>query len=124
MKHLVLPLLAAGILLSSCATSSPTPAIQAAAAESVKVPTREAGKDLQLPAILHMPVGDGPFPAVVMLCGQGGWAGGGPNAEHQTFWARKLAGWGYVALQVESFSPRGHPPPHGGVRSPVPPSQR
>ena len=107
MKHIVLPLLAAGILLSSCATSSPTPAIQTAAAESVKVPTREAGKDLQLPAILHMPVGDGPFPAVVMLCGQGGWAGGGPNAEHQTFWARKLAGWGYVALQVESFSPRG-----------------
>ena len=69
MKHIVLPLLAAGILLSSCATSSPTPAIQTAAAESVKVPTREAGKDLQLPAILHMPVGDGPFPAVVMLCG-------------------------------------------------------
>jgi len=42
------------------------------------VPTHEAGKELQLPAILHKPVGDGPF-----------------------------AAWGYVALQVESFSPRG-----------------
>ena len=42
------------------------------------MPTHEAGKELQLPAILHKPVGDGPF-----------------------------AAWGYVALQVESFSPRG-----------------
>jgi dienelactone hydrolase len=42
-----------------------------------------------------------------MLCGQGGRAGGGPNAEHQTFWARKLFGWGFIALQVESFSSRG-----------------
>ena len=107
MKHLAFPLLAAGILLCSCATSSPTPVIQAAASENVIVPTRESGKELQLPAILHRPVGDGPFAAVVMLCGQGGWASGGPNAEHQTFWARKLVGWGYVALQVESFSPRG-----------------
>jgi dienelactone hydrolase len=107
MKSLVHPLLAAGVLLFSCATSAPPPDIQAAAAENVTVPTREAGMELQLPAILHKPVGGGPFAAVVMLCGQGGWAGGGPNAEHQTFWARKLVGWGYVALQVESFSPRG-----------------
>jgi dienelactone hydrolase len=107
MMRLVLPLLAAGILLSSCATSFPPAVVRAAAEENVVVPTREAGKDLQLPAILHRPVGAGPFAAVVMLCGQGGWAGGGPNAEHQSFWARKLAGWGYVALQVESFAPRG-----------------
>jgi len=77
MKHPAFPLLAAGILLCSCATSSPTPVIQAAASENVIVPTRESGKELQLPAILHRPVGDGPFAAVVMLCGQGGWAGGG-----------------------------------------------
>ena len=107
MKHLVLLLLAAGTFLAACATSSPTPVIQTAAAENVMVPTREAGKELRLPGILHRPVGDGPFAAVVMLCGQGGWAGGGPNAEHQSFWARTLSGWGYVALQVESFSPRG-----------------
>lgn len=107
MKHRVFPLLAVGILLLSCATPSPRADIPAAAAENVRVPTREGGKELLLPAILHRPIGDGPFPSVVMLCGQGGWAGGGPNAEHQTFWARKLAGWGYVALQVESFNPRG-----------------
>jgi dienelactone hydrolase len=106
-QYRVFALLAAGVLLASCATSSPTPAVPDIASENVMIPTREAGKELQLPGILHKPVGDGPFAAVVMLCGQGGWSGGGPNAEHQTFWGRKLAGWGYVALQVESFGPRG-----------------
>ena len=42
-----------------------------------------------------------------MLSGHGGWAGGGANADHQAFWARKLVQWGYVALQVDSFLPRG-----------------
>jgi hypothetical protein len=45
------PLLAAGILLCSCATSSPTPVIQAAASENAIVPTRESGNELQLPAV-------------------------------------------------------------------------
>ncbi len=107
MHHRLLALLAAGILLSSCRTPSSTPVVPAIASEDVTIPTREAGKELLLPGVVHKPVGDGPFAAVVMLCGQGGWSGGGPNAEHQTFWARKLAGWGYVALQVESFGPRG-----------------
>jgi dienelactone hydrolase len=50
---------------------------------------------------LYRPSGDGPFPAVVLLhtCG-----GLGP---HVHAWARKLEGWGYVALVVDSFTPRG-----------------
>jgi dienelactone hydrolase len=42
-----------------------------------------------------------------MLVGYGGYAGGGPNADHQSSWAGRLVEWGYVALQVDSYSPRG-----------------
>jgi dienelactone hydrolase len=73
------------------------------AAEDVLIPTTEGGKPLMLPGTLHTPEGDGPFPAMVMLVGCGGYAGGGPNADHQTMWARRLVGWGYVVLQVESY---------------------
>jgi dienelactone hydrolase len=50
---------------------------------------------------LYRPSGDGPFPAVVLLhtCG-----GLGP---HVHAWAQKLQDWGYVALVVDSFTPRG-----------------
>jgi len=80
-------------------------AVQAAALQDVTVPTQTAAGELQLPGILHRPAGDGPFPAVVMLCGCGGVSG--PDAAHQSAWAERLVGWGYVALQVDSFSPRG-----------------
>src|SRR5580704_7268540 len=51
---------------------------------------------------LYRPSGGGPFPAVVLLhtC-----AGLGP---HVHAWARKLQDWGYVALVVDSFTPRGN----------------
>jgi dienelactone hydrolase len=81
--------------------------ISSFAAEEVSIPNIEAGRSLPLPGVLHKPDGDGPFPAVVMLVGCGGYAGGGPNADHQSSWARKLVEWGYVALQVDSYSPRG-----------------
>jgi dienelactone hydrolase len=76
-------------------------------AEDVVIPTVEGGSPLLLPGILHRPEGRGPFPAVVMLVGCGGYAGGGPNAEHQAAWAKRLTDWDYVALQVDSYSPRG-----------------
>jgi len=74
---------------------------------NVLISARVMGQALELPGILHQPLGDGPYPAVVMLSGHGGWAGGGANADHQAFWAGKLVQWGYVALQVDSFLPRG-----------------
>ena len=82
-------------------------AVPAIAAEQVSIPNIEEGRSLPLPAVLHKPAGDGPFPAVVLLVGCGGYAGGGPNADHQSSWAGKLVDWGYVALQVDSYSPRG-----------------
>jgi dienelactone hydrolase len=53
------------------------------------------------PAELFLPQGTGPFPAMVVLHGCDGI---GP---HYRNWARRLAGWGYVALLVDSFRPRG-----------------
>jgi dienelactone hydrolase len=50
---------------------------------------------------LARPPGSGPFPAVVVLHGCGGF--------HQDMlaWADRLRSWGYVALAVDSFGPRG-----------------
>src|SRR5207253_6723 len=52
-------------------------------------------------AELFAPAGAGPFPAVVVLHGCDG------VGRHDRLWARQLAAWGYVALIVDSFRPRG-----------------
>ena len=54
-----------------------------------------------LVAYLAQPRGKGPFPAVVLLHGSGGF-----HAQMLT-WADRLSRWGYVAFAVDSFSPRG-----------------
>jgi dienelactone hydrolase len=52
----------------------------------------------------RQPAGPGPFPAVVLLhtCG-------GMRTGHTVRWADRLAGQGYAALVVDSFTPRGSP---------------
>ena len=61
---------------------------------------------LRLQGILSKPEGQGPFPAAVLLCGCGG-LNDARDARQLTAWAERLAGWGYVSLQVDSFGPRG-----------------
>ena len=98
-KRLTLALLVLAILFA---------AVQAIAAQEVTIPSQTAaGEQLPLPGILHKPNGNGPFPAVVMLTGCGGYANAGTDMQQQASWAKRLVGWGYVALQVDSFSPRG-----------------
>jgi dienelactone hydrolase len=83
--------------------------IQTIAAQAVTIPSQtHSRKVIQLPGILHKPDGEGPFPAVLMLCGCAGY-GSEPDSTHQSTWAERLVGWGYVALQLDSFSPRGAP---------------
>ncbi len=53
------------------------------------------------PAELYMPVGAAPFPTVVLLHGCNG------VGFHDRLWAQQLAAWGYVAMIVDSFRPRG-----------------
>src|SRR6201999_130901 len=55
-----------------------------------------------LQGLLRRPAGAGPFPAVVLLhsC-NGNWK------RLDERWGRQIAPWGYVALTVDSFGPRG-----------------
>ncbi|RED49060.1 dienelactone hydrolase family protein [Aestuariispira insulae] len=62
--------------------------------------TLETKPGIEIRGILHKPAGDGPFPAVVLIHSCFG------IQPYQEDWARKLADWGYVALQVDSFGPR------------------
>jgi dienelactone hydrolase len=64
--------------------------------------TTVAGTPLMLTGKLTKPQGDGPFPAVALLHGCRGIRG-----DRDAQWAERLASWGYVALQVDSFGPRG-----------------
>jgi dienelactone hydrolase len=77
-------------------------AVQAYAGKFVEFESG-AGKANQTRIIgyLARPQGNGPFPAVVVLHGCGGF--------HQDMlaWADRLRRWGYVALAVDSFGPRG-----------------
>ena len=64
--------------------------------------TKSTGFELK--GILTKPTGQGPFPAIVMLHGASGINGQG---KYLDIWAQRLADWGYVSLQVDSFGPRG-----------------
>jgi dienelactone hydrolase len=65
-----------------------------------QVPGVNEGQD-PLPAYLARPSGPGPFPGVVVLHGCGGL-----NNVAVT-WADRMARWGYVAVAIDSFTPRG-----------------
>jgi dienelactone hydrolase len=52
-------------------------------------------------AELFVPIGAAPFPAVVVLHGCDG------VHRHERLWAQQLTAWGYVAIVVDSFRPRG-----------------
>jgi len=75
------------------------------AAETITFEVAEQSSDsITLTAELTRPAGDGLLPAVVMLHGCNGiWRPWGDN------WSERLVRWGYVALQVDSFGPRGLP---------------
>jgi dienelactone hydrolase len=60
-----------------------------------------AEDSLVLKGNLYKPEGDGRFPALVVLHGCAG------IDYHFRAWAEQLVEWGYVALVVDSFSPRG-----------------
>ena len=66
----------------------------------------QSGEQLMLTGKIGKPKGDGPFPAVVMLPGCSGLEGFKKSFD---IWAQRLASWGYVSLQVDSFVPRGNP---------------
>lgn len=83
-------------------------AFNAHAADALPMPTTvhfpASDGAIQLSAELFQPKGTGPFPAVVMLHGCSGIA---PFADRYRQWAEDFRHWGYAALMVDSFGPRG-----------------
>ncbi|MBW1644008.1 MAG: dienelactone hydrolase family protein [Deltaproteobacteria bacterium] len=78
--------------------------ISAAAADKVifkSTGTKEGKNPLYLTGNLTKPEGKGPFPAIVMLHGASGMHYG------MDIWAERFSKWGYISLQVDSFTPRG-----------------
>jgi dienelactone hydrolase len=75
--------------------------VQTPSMAAVAVTFPDTAGTLQLPGHLYRPDGPGPFPAVVGLHGCGGIA----PTHHR--WTHTLQQWGYVALLVDSLSPRG-----------------
>jgi dienelactone hydrolase len=79
---------------SAIAARMETVAILPQAVPGSRMPTQP------IPAILELPDGKGPFPAVIVLHGCGG------RSSSQQIWAGRLNGWGYAALIPDSFAPR------------------
>jgi len=115
--RLVLSCAAAAVLLSAFLLLPETPSMAFEEVEfnSASIPptpfrvkqAREKGIELKtepgilLSGRLSKPAGDGPFPAVVLLHGCFG------LRPYQDTWATHLTKWGFVALQVDYFRPRG-----------------
>lgn len=96
-------------LLLAVACASPDPA---SAQDAVSFASNDAdltgGTPTQLKGILFRPAGPGPFAAVVMMHGCGGAYGkDGALRPNHRWWAETFVAAGYVALAVDSFSPRG-----------------
>jgi dienelactone hydrolase len=67
---------------------------------SEMVTIKGSGRDTVI-ASLTKPEGKGAFPAIILLHGSIGFD------QHYDDWAARLASWGYVALLLDSFGPRG-----------------
>lgn len=88
------PILAAVLILLSA------PTMRAQAGQFVEFDSAQTSP-VRLLGYLARPSGPGPFPAVVLLHGSGGFH------SDMLSWADRLRRWGYVALAVDSFGPRG-----------------
>lgn len=78
------------------------------------IPGASAVPPGEVTGLLDKPAGAGPFPAVVLLHGCAG------LYDLHREWARALVAEGFVALRVDSFSPRGITEICTDIRRPVP----
>jgi len=108
-------LLISALMLAGCASHDGRPEnARISSVQRVEVTvTRDvvytpAGWPQELRADLYQPVGNGPFPAIVMIHG-GGWEG--RSREDMTDISRQVAARGYVVLNVSyRFAPQWHFP--------------
>jgi len=71
-----------------------------------------SGNQKEYSAALMLPEGTGPFPAVVISHGAGGAAKG--YYEH---WGKSMVKWGFAAIVLDHYRPRGYPPGRGNKRA-------
>ena len=114
---MLLPLL---LILGSCATPdrAATFASKAGAEQRITLP----GPGLTLSGVLFPPAGArrARHPAIVLLHGCSGMLDArGRLSSNQRAWAERFAQWGFVALTLDSFSPRG-----AGSICPIPSAER
>lgn len=118
---MVLPLL---LMMGSCAVAdrAASHARKAGSEQKITLP----GPGLTLSGVLFAPAGAGAgaapgrHPAVVLLHGCGGMLDArGQLSRNQRAWAERFAQWGFLALTLDSFSPRG-----AGSICPIPAAQR
>ena len=64
-------------------------------------PSTVGGPASDARAELFIPAKQGPFPAIIVLHGCDG------VTRHARIWAQQLVAWGYAAIVVDSFGPRG-----------------
>jgi dienelactone hydrolase len=96
LQRFLILLNATGALLLACVTLLP------ARAQELRITPPDVGPPVSgAAAELYRPAGQDPFPAIVLLHGCNG------VGRHDREWARGLAEWGYVALLIDSFRPRG-----------------
>jgi dienelactone hydrolase len=88
-------------LLGSLLVAVSVAGADASAGEFVDIDSGSGPEPVRLVGYVARPPGDGPFPAVVLLHGCGGF--------HSSMlsWADRLSRFGYAALAIDSFGPRG-----------------
>lgn len=90
--------------LASCATPMPTHIPTPTTSTYVEIPPQNVpGSNMPkgaLPAILTLPKGKPPYPAVILLHGCTG--------HIPRLWAQRLADWGYASVGPASYTPRGY----------------
>lgn len=92
-----------------CSLAAASGAFAGITPEQLAVPTANlSSSPTALKGFLFKPVGDGSHPAVIMMHGCGGaYATSSKLGERHRMWGEYLATHGYVALMLDSFSPRG-----------------
>lgn len=100
------PAVATGLLVAALLAFAGGSGAAPAAVQRVDV----QNGDLSLPAVLARPAGNHRFPAVVLMHGCSGlWSEGGNSQPQRGYqrWLQDLQARGYVAIAVDSFTPRG-----------------
>jgi len=70
-----------------------------------------SGDQEKYSAVLMLPEGNGPFPVIVISHGAGG-----AGKDYYNHWGNNVVNWGFAAIVMDHYRPRGYPPGRGVKR--------